>query len=268
MIKLNIDAPSSPIWDRWIRDCKKATEALCKAFEAGDEIEVSAIYKRRSIKAAYFTSKGGFFSGKCAYCECYVEDFQHGDIEHFRPKKGVTDEDDNVVLVEDATGKKVPHPGYYWLAYNWRNLLLSCTDCNQPGEIKGRKVGKHNRFPVRGKHALHSEEVADEEPLLINPCEEDPSEHFSFDTESGIMRGETDRGEMCERIFALNLRDRLPEERRKACKEVKAMFAEILWNSSEKETVRKVLQEYREGRRSYSMAGRAMIEELLRELSV
>jgi hypothetical protein len=27
-------------------------------------------------------------------------------------------------------GKSVEHPGYFWLAYHWKNLLPSCAFCN------------------------------------------------------------------------------------------------------------------------------------------
>ena len=134
MIRIKIDPPSSKIWKRWLRDCEKAKDALCNAYEKDGEIKISSIYKRKSIKDAYLAGKDGFFFGKCAYCESYIVDFQHGDIEHFRPKKGVTDENDNVVFIKDENGQQNPHPGYYWLAYDWTNLLLSCTACNQPSE--------------------------------------------------------------------------------------------------------------------------------------
>src|SRR5215216_5117455 len=46
-----------------------------------------------------------FYKEKCAYCEqtCKAE------IEHYRPKKAITD---------DKT-----HNGYYWLCYTWSNLV-------------------------------------------------------------------------------------------------------------------------------------------------
>ena len=55
------------------------------------------------------------FHNKCAYCESDLGD--NLDVEHFRPKGGVTEEPG--------------HSGYWWLAHDWTNLLPSCTPCNQ-----------------------------------------------------------------------------------------------------------------------------------------
>jgi hypothetical protein len=30
------------------------------------------------------------------------------------------------VEVEDEFGYKIKHPGYFWLAYDWKNLMPSC----------------------------------------------------------------------------------------------------------------------------------------------
>src|SRR5262249_45973388 len=89
------------------------------------------------------------FHGKCAYCEHKPQAGYPGDVEHYRPK-GKVDEDPN-------------HPGYYWLAYDPRNLLPSCSRCNQP------PTAKRTRFPVEGAHSRDSRNLAAEKPLLLNP---------------------------------------------------------------------------------------------------
>jgi hypothetical protein len=48
----------------------------------------------------------------------------------FRPKGGWVQND----------GDALTQPGYYWLAYEWSNLLISCQLCNQEF--------KKNRFPL------------------------------------------------------------------------------------------------------------------------
>lgn len=85
-----------------------------------------------------------------------------GDVEHFRPKSKV-DEDPH-------------HPGYYWLAYDEKNLLPSCELCNRPR-------GKLTHFPVHGQRARDSEEIGSEQPLLLNPYNRqiDPFKHLTFD---------------------------------------------------------------------------------------
>ncbi len=63
----------------------------------------------------------------CAFCGCDLPRNDRGDVEHFRPKGKVE---------EDAD-----HGGYWWLAYDLNNYLLSCSLCN--------RVRKRDRFPLR-----------------------------------------------------------------------------------------------------------------------
>src|SRR5690349_1720738 len=67
------------------------------------------------------------FHGKCAYCESVYRAVDALDIEHYRPKGGVTEDDD--------------HPGYWWLAGVWSNLLPSCPPCNQLRKHTHYRIG-------------------------------------------------------------------------------------------------------------------------------
>jgi hypothetical protein len=127
------------------------------------------------------------FHGKCAYCESPYRAVDALDIEHFRPKGGVSESKN--------------HPGYWWLAAVWTNLLPSCPACNQrrkhaqyaPGmtleELEYELLrapaivtGKGNAFPVKGGNwvAIEGGDLALEEPLLINPCERNPEQHLEW----------------------------------------------------------------------------------------
>ncbi len=98
---------------------------------------------------------------KCCFCEKAI---QNGVIEHFRPKKGW----------QQNEGDPITRPGYYWLAYRWRNLLLSCTECNESGQ-------KGNLFPINNVRATNvNSNLNDELAELINPYEEEPSTFLSF----------------------------------------------------------------------------------------
>jgi 5-methylcytosine-specific restriction endonuclease McrA len=85
---------------------------------------------------------GGSVADECAYCESRYAGTQPMDVEHFRPK--------GKVLEDDGTEVR----GYYWLASEWANLLPSCIDCNRErrqwladlGAV--RSVGKGERFPL------------------------------------------------------------------------------------------------------------------------
>ena len=277
MRKITLQEQTTRKWKLWRTACNKETESLKTIVAQGKEPKIKEnLYRRKSIKNDYFFSKGDPFYGKCAYCEAYIPDFQHGDVEHFRPKGGVTDEDDQPIFLIDDLGKpvidengnSVPHPGYYWLAYDWRNLLPSCTVCNQPKKIGDKKIGKHNRFPVSSAYAKAPNEELNEIPLLIHPASnnpsDDPDKHLTIDASTGVMGHHTDRGKMCIQIFGLNLRDQLMKDRQRACREVRSLLVELI-NSSDPNRRGELLAELndiRDGKRSYTMAARAVLAEL------
>lgn len=102
---------------------------------------------------------------KCAFCERSREMKYETDVEHFRPKSKVSDEPD--------------HPGYWWLAYDWDNLLAACKSCNS-----GHKGTK---FPLSdsGKRATKQDDSLEtENAMLIDPSKEDPEVFFAYDARS------------------------------------------------------------------------------------
>jgi hypothetical protein len=238
---------------------------------------ITDLYKPKSIKDEYFVVDGPPFYGKCAYCEVSIRDYQRGDVEHFRPKAEVTDENGQPVYLfdeqgqvqVDADGEPVKHLGYYWLAYEWTNLLPACVKCNQTEVRQGCRIGKHTRFPVEGRHAQRPEEVADEKPLLINPLSDqetdDPSHHLVVDTKTGVLGHRTARGQACIEIFGLNERDQLVADRRKACRE-----AEFLWtrlfsvrhDPAEKAEILKEIEAIHHGEKAFTAAQAAVLREL------
>jgi hypothetical protein len=96
---------------------------------------------------------------KCWYVECKnlgTDD----DIDHFRPKAGVK---------EDPA-----HPGYYWLAFDWTNLRLSCHRANRPrtNPLTSETGGKGEHFPLidPGMRAMGpGDDLALEVPALLDP---------------------------------------------------------------------------------------------------
>ncbi|WP_456364945.1 hypothetical protein C1N73_34030 (plasmid) [Priestia aryabhattai] len=127
----------------------------------GDPVEFN-IYRKEEVKKSLKL----LFHDKCAYCESKIAHITYPHIEHWRPKKAV---------YEDKS-----HPGYYWLASGWDNLLLACSICN------GQKH-KGNKFPIEAmsKYARKSNHsITLEDPLLINPCLENPEHHLQY-TELG-----------------------------------------------------------------------------------
>ena len=115
--------------------------------------------------------------GKCAFCESKLKHISYGDVEHFRPKAGWKQDE----------GDPLTKPGYYWLAYTWDNLLLSCQLCNQRE--------KRNLFPVATsfRALTHKDDVADEEPLFVDPSKDDPAEHITWRRWTPVHRSERGR---------------------------------------------------------------------------
>jgi len=142
------------------------------------------------------------YHNKCGYCER----LQKADIEHYRPKKAVA---------EDNT-----HHGYYWLCYEWTNLIPACVKCNRDG-------AKHSKFPILGNRVrtpsflnngqlnnahqkAQNQPLLDEIPLLLHPEVDNPELYFDFlldpDGEGIRIRGidNEGRGESTIGICLLN----------------------------------------------------------------
>lgn len=102
---------------------------------------------------------------KCAYCEQKLLDSPKH-IEHYRPKDT-----------------------YFWLAYSWDNLLLSCGSCNS---TKGKRFEIVNsQVSYTNEDFLNIHNLSDnynliEKPLIINPEKEDVLDKLIFDAEGKI----------------------------------------------------------------------------------
>lgn len=139
------------------------------------------VYSSQPVKIAL----GKLFHRKCAYCESLLLGNQPGDVEHYRPK--------SKVRLNPKSGNTQEVPGYYWLAADWNNLLLSCVDCNRPRRqlINGNGVevkGKSNWFPIKDENYRAKDEkgVKNEFRLLLNPCVDDPERHLLFHDDGSI----------------------------------------------------------------------------------
>jgi hypothetical protein len=271
MIRIKFKPPvGDEKWDKWIEEATAATEALVTGGEPYKFKD--ALYKK--MRQVIFDA----FHGKCAYCEAKFILTETGDVEHFRPKGAVTDEFDKPVPRSKRDPN--PHPGYYWLAYHWENLLPSCSKCNRPTRTRdGRRVGKGTRFPVlpntrfRQGRALQRPQEKKERPVFIHPSKENPLAHFVFDPQLGVLAGRTKRGKLCVELLDLN-REGLPEERKDIYISTVSNLARAVsaWrerNLAEFLELLRIINAYLEGKKPYSLAGRKALEdrpELLREL--
>lgn len=146
------------------------------------------------------------FYGKCGYCEIKIESPEYGTIDRFRPHNGVRDKKD---YFKDL---------YWWLTYDWDNLVFSCRECNQY---------KANYFPINGTRMLvRQNDLQNEFPLLIDPCSEEPSLHFMYDDKGNIIPV-TDKGSQTIDLLRLN-RTNLTEKRLAAKKEIIDLAEELI----------------------------------------
>ncbi|MDM1679853.1 hypothetical protein HX069_11900 [Myroides odoratimimus] len=117
---------------------------------------------------------------KCCFCESYITHISYGDVEHFRPKAGWVQENEGI-----------NKPGYFFLAYDWNNLMLSCTICNQRN--------KRNFFPLENPefrtNITEAYNINNEQPLFIDPFIDNPEEHIEFVEELPRAKNSSLKGE-------------------------------------------------------------------------
>jgi hypothetical protein len=113
---------------------------------------------------------------KCWYSEAQLQEGE-GHVEHYRPKRRLW-------------GAK--HDGYWWRAFDWRNLRLAHSTVNlrRTDYLTKRKVGKGSYFPLRDANtrATNLAGEANEEPLLLDPIVPTDTRLLYFDEASGAPR--------------------------------------------------------------------------------
>jgi len=264
MIKINFIEPETAEWINWKERCDTACKQLIVEAKGGASPVVTNLYKEQ--KAHLFGTNNNFY-GKCAYCETLITSNQPGDVEHYRPKGRITDAKNKQILIQDAAGHDIPHPGYYWLAYAHTNLLPGCNDCNRPssGNSGGTLIGKWDQFPVIGDHAITPGNEIYEDPLIINPVSEDPDDHLEVDN-LGLLSHKTVKGETTINIFGLNLRQSLVEERKRAYNSIKdkskLLLIALTMEADPTEYIDEI-ENVKKGKLPYSMAGRKAWKDFL-----
>jgi uncharacterized protein (TIGR02646 family) len=203
------------------RELEKAVEFYSKG-RRQRRFEFHA-FNNREVKKALTE----LFHGKCAYCEAKVTATGPVDIEMYRPKGGVVESPE--------------HPGYWWLAMVWDNLLASCADCNRVRDHDGVKLGKANRFPLddESTRAFNpSDDLGREAPLLLDPCTDFPEEHLVFDAQ-GTVVSDTKRGQTTITVLGLN-RPALVASRQRAALTIQTHLKHIdtLFKNAQKNTDR------------------------------
>jgi uncharacterized protein (TIGR02646 family) len=217
----------------------------CAAYAAGErEFQFdSGIYGHEDVKRALMV----MHHGKCCYCESHVRHISPGTIDHYRPK----------AASQQRAGDPLNRPGYYWLAYDWENLLFSCPACNQKY--------KRNQFPLRdaAQRALsHLDSLAGEEPLLIDPSKDNPAEFISFHEEFAFPLDDNLRGHTTIEVLKLNDRPDLVERRRERMRTLRLMrdVVNLMPQSPLASDARQILNEARLDSGEYAAMSRVFLQ--------
>lgn len=153
------------------------------------------IYAAQDVRTALRT----IHRGKCAFCETPLPQLTAGHVEHYRPKGEVQQDEGGALMT----------PGYYWLAYEWSNLLLACEWCNTRA--------KRKLFPLSNpsqRARTHKDRLEIETPLLLNPAIEDPAAHIEFVEEVIKPKAGSTKGGKSIKVYRLD-DPGLTEHRRK-----------------------------------------------------
>lgn len=155
------------------------------------------------------------FHGKCGYCEIKIESPLLGTIDRYRPNNGVRDK------------KEYYQDLYWWLNFEWENLIYSCKECSQ---YKG------SYFPIKGSRVLNEkDDFKSEHRLLLNPYLDEPNEHLGYIIydEPYHINAISDEGNQTIELLRLN-RTNLIEGRRKAKNEIIESIELLISDSSNK----------------------------------
>lgn len=188
------------------------TQELLTLLQSGTDVPNSLLrrYAHPDIKAAVTRDS----HGKCIYCESKILHITYGDVEHLKPKST-----------------------YPELTYEWENLGLVCSKCNNK---------KRDRY--------------EEHSPPLNPFVDDPNEHLCAIGELIWPIAGSDRGQITIDLVELN-RAELLERRRRQLERIR-LLAEA-WARTNNPTVKQVfaeqLREELEDAKEYAFVGRAVV---------
>ena len=175
-----------------INNAANWTSELCEHWRAyygsGEPGKPPRAKKSRYAGAEVKHALKRMFDGKCCYCEGKVNVVSHQHVEHYRPQSI-----------------------YPRLAYVWSNLLLACEQCNSTYKGDRFQVGPHEHQVKPNKSAPCSLDDSDD-GLLLNPCLDDPEDHFIYEFDDRreehkvdvVLVCKTRRGEVSREICGLD----------------------------------------------------------------
>lgn len=290
---LQLADPLKAEWDQWQLKAEAATLRVIQAWEdwraQGSPGKFTYKWEQKVWGELKEWLLKNVFHDKCAYCETREARSSYH-AEHFRPKGRVryqasgstTKKTLRNARVQDEQDQDVDHPGYFWLAYHWQNLLPSCNNCNSAR-------GKNDQFPVGGTYVavkrltdpeiaalrqqqtaslhrpnvyyLHPEDLDHlEQRVLLHPYLDEPDQHLLFG-DFGIVSAleGSAMGAASIEVFDLNA-ERLRIARQIACENAFRVYAGEMSRGSGAAKVERVkaakaaVHDYISGRSPYSAA--------------
>jgi uncharacterized protein (TIGR02646 family) len=142
------------------------------------------------------------YNNKCGYCETRISTGSYIPMDHYRPKRKLKEDDS--------------HPGYYWLGYEWTNLVPACPGCNNAKSthfpIDKYNGGERVKKPPMDRGCLDMAQCQvdskihmDEKPLLLHPEVDRPEEHLVFSPDGKVeAKDESKKGKNTILICKLN----------------------------------------------------------------
>lgn len=128
----------------------RLAEALLWPPRGGEAPQTEAGYGAPEVREALADAQHGL----CAYCGSPIEARWY-DIEHFRPRSR-----------------------YWWLAWTWENLWVSCRTCQAKGSEFELEPGSAPLAPPTVDDSKSAFETWRERPLLLDPAVDQPYEHL------------------------------------------------------------------------------------------
>lgn len=189
--------------DDWIEEAQALKQQLLDAADENERKQIIDDNKKfwRDTRVHHWLLSQ--FNNKCWYSEA-ADSVSPDHVDHFRPKGRIRDAD-----------TKETKEGYWWLAFDWRNYVIS-------GHLINTKKG--DLFPLVHGNRCDCDDEAKlqlECPVLIDP-RKDEARLISFEADedacialpaSGVSDEEWSRAKNTIDILGLNRLDRLNQKR-------------------------------------------------------
>jgi uncharacterized protein (TIGR02646 family) len=208
----------------------KKTDNISEKISNGIEITQKDYehYNKKNVKKVLLKHQ----NFKCCFCECKIN-INSCEICLYRP----------VGFLSDDPGKQHVGPPYWWLAYDWNNFFVTCSQC---------KAKKNDQFPLLDggiRAESPTDDLSKENPFLIHPILDKPEEYITFDWKRTRLfvkaKGIDRKGRGKKTINALTdiNRNELLKERARIILELEQDY-EVLKNAKESENLEELEESY------------------------